>query len=278
MHALYFAADISRQAVSQQHTRDQLFQEQVLQLIMEADELRKEHPGCGVEKMYNTLNPDFLGRDRFLDIFMDLGYRLKRPRNYQRTTFPSKVYYPNLIKGMVIDAPSVVWQSDITYIRVGDRFFYVVFIIDVYTKIIVGYAVSMNMRADANVKALEMALAKYEPPVIHHSDRGTQYTYKPYLELLKQHNCQISMALSAQDNAYAERINLTIKDEYLKYWIINTFEKLVRCTRRAVNHYNQKRPHDHLGRVVPREFLLAWQNMPADLRPKITIFDNQTLL
>ena len=49
--------------------------------MLEAEELRAEHPGCGVEKMYDTLLPDFIGRDRFVDIFMDLGFRVKYPKN-----------------------------------------------------------------------------------------------------------------------------------------------------------------------------------------------------
>ena len=52
-------------------------------LLVEAEELRKEHPGCGVEKMYRTLKPDFIGRDRFIDVFMDLGFRLKTKKNYK---------------------------------------------------------------------------------------------------------------------------------------------------------------------------------------------------
>ena len=89
------------------------------------------------------------------------------------------------------------------------------FIIDVYTKKIVGYAVSDHMRATANVKALQMALNTHITPEFHHSDRGSQYNYGEYVTILKRAGTKISMALKAQDNAYAERINRTIKDEYL---------------------------------------------------------------
>ncbi|MGM0934980.1 MAG: DDE-type integrase/transposase/recombinase, partial [Bacteroidota bacterium] len=108
------------------------------------------HPGCGVEKMYYTLKPGFIGRDRFVETFIQLGYRLKRKKNYRRTTIAGKIYYPNKIKGLEINTPSVVWQSDITYYRVGDKFYYAVFIIDVYTKKVVGYRVSDHMRGTAN--------------------------------------------------------------------------------------------------------------------------------
>ncbi|NJW55663.1 IS3 family transposase, partial [Salinimicrobium sp. CDJ15-91] len=102
----------------------------LMKLMSEADDIRRDHPGCGVEKMYYTLKPDFIGRDRFVETFMQLGYRLKRKKNYRRTTIAGKIYYPNKIKGIEINAPSVVWQSDITYYKVGDKFYYAVFIID----------------------------------------------------------------------------------------------------------------------------------------------------
>ena len=124
-------------------------------MILKADELRKKHPGCGVEKMYYSLRPDFIGRDKFIDTFMSLGYRLKRKRNYHRTTIASLIYKPNLIKGLVINSPSIIWQSDITYIKVEDKHCYAVFIIDVYTKEIVGYSVSEHMRASANIIGLK---------------------------------------------------------------------------------------------------------------------------
>ena len=110
--------------------------------------------GCGVEKMYWTLRPEFLGRDRFIEQMMKAGFRLKRRRNYHRTTYAGKIRYPNLIKGAKVAAPSVIWQSDITYIRVDQRFYYAVFISDVYSKQIVGYHLSRDMRSASNVKAL----------------------------------------------------------------------------------------------------------------------------
>ena len=60
-----------------------LFTEKVDKLVIEAQELRKEHPGCGVEKMYYVLRPDFIGRDRFIDIMMDVGFRVQYKKNYK---------------------------------------------------------------------------------------------------------------------------------------------------------------------------------------------------
>ena len=228
--------------------------------------------------MYYALRPNFIGRDRFIETFMDLGFRIKRHKNYRRTTFSVKVYFPNLIKSMSVYAPSMIWQSDITYIYVGERFYYAVFIIDIYTKKIVGYQLSNHMRATANVKAMQMALESNEAPMIHHSDRGSQYIYNEYITLLKVSGCEISMALSGQDNAYAERINRTIKEEYIDHWKPKTFEQLKKDVDRAVEHYNYKRPHNNIGRLSPVNFEDNWFNNNLFSKPIITIFDNENLI
>lgn len=273
MNQLYKTIEISKQAVNQYQRRQIVFDVKMNNLLIEAEELRKEHPGCGVEKMFDTLKPDFIGRDRFIDAFMELGFRIKRNKNYRRTTFAANVYYPNLIQSMSVYAPSMIWQSDITYIYVGDKFYYAVFIIDVYTKKIVGYEVSNHMRATANMNALKMGLTNNEAPMIHHSDRGGQYIYGQYVELLKDSGCEISMALSAQDNAYAERINKTIKEEYLHHWRPKTYLELKNQLERAVNQYNNQRPHNNIGKISPVQFEKKWHENKGNPRPIFTIFD-----
>lgn len=275
LNELYRAIGISKQAVSQYQQRQGVFDERMHQLILEAEEVRLEHPGCGVEKLYRTLNPDFIGRDRFVEMMMDVGFRLKKKKNYRRTTVSGRIQYPNLIKGMIVNGASQVWQSDITYIPIGDRHYYAVFIIDVYTKKIVGYKLSDHMFAEANIQALLMALKEHDPPWIHHSDRGSQYGYKGYTNLLESKGCKISMCTSAQDNAYAERINRTIKEEYLNYWRPQTYHQLKRMIKKAVDNYNNKRPHKHLGYLTPVAFEKQLSVQGTLNRKAITIFNNE---
>jgi len=275
MNELYKTIGISKQAVHQYAIRQSIFDKKMADLAMEADQLRTDHPGCGVEKMYDTLRPDFIGRDRFVSTFMELGYRLKGKKNFKRTTYSSSVYFPNLIKGMQVNAPSVIWQSDITYIRVGEKFYYAVFIIDVYTKKIVGYQVSDHMRATANVKALQMALKTHNAPQIHHSDRGSQYIYDGYINLLTSNGCKISMAKSAQDNAYAERINRTIKNDYIERWRPKDFDQLKKMVAKAVRQYNTVRPHNNIGRISPIEFEKRLLEETTFQGKSITIFNNE---
>jgi transposase InsO family protein len=255
LNELYRILGISKQAVHQQQKRQAIFDNKFSDLLLEVDELRAQHPGCGVEKLYYTLKPDFIGRDRFVEVLMELGYRVRRMKNYHRTTIPVSHKYPNLIEGMVIKSKNTVWQSDITYYEINGKFYYLVFIIDVYTRQIVGYAVSDHLRAEANLRALKMAIKVHGAPKIHHSDRGSQYVAKCYTQLLEDNEVAISMGLQAQDNAYAERINGTIKNDFLKHWKIDSFDELKRKVKKAVNHYNDKRIHDSLpARMSPNEY------------------------
>lgn len=209
---------------------------------------------------------------------MSQGFRIKRHKNYTRTTYASPFYYPNLIKGLVVSKPSQVWQSDITYIPIGENFYYAVFIIDVFTKKIVGYDVSDNMRATANIRALNMALKYHKPPDIHHSDRGSQYIYSKYIKLLKKNGTVISMAKTAQDNAYAERINRTIKEEYIDYWKPKNYKQLKKMIVKAVKQYNNQRPHKNIGKDTPVEFERKWMNNQLVKNISFTIFDSDKFL
>lgn len=275
MNHLYKSIGISKQAVNQYQKRQNNLNEQAIGLMAEVDALREEYPGCGVEKMYHTLRPEFIGRDKFIELFMSLGYRVKRPKNYIRTTVPGHLSYPNLIEGMYVNRPNQIWQSDITYFQVKGRFYYLVFIIDVYTRKIIGYQVSDNMRAEANIKALKQAIKSQKVPLkglIHHSDRGSQYVSNKYRELLSMHGIHISMGLKGQDNAYAERINGTIKNQYLRCWKIETYRELRARTKDAVSHYNNKRIHDSLPqRNSPCQFEESLVSLSNGKRPEMVI-------
>lgn len=277
LNRLYQVAGLSKQAVAQARRRYELLESRLELLLVEIDELRALQPGCGVEKMYYTLRPGFLGRDRFINLVMQLGYRLKINCVRPKTTRPGNYYYPNLIEGKTFCHPNEVWQSDITYYEVNERFYYLTFLIDIYTKVVVGYAVSDHMRAEANLYALNMALERFGYPKVHHSDRGSQYLYKPYLNQLKDKQTQVSMGLIGQENAFAERINGTIKNEYLRYRNINSFAELKRWTKQAVTDYNERRIHNHIGRKAPLDFLAEYQggNIQEQYNVFVPIFTTQ---
>lgn len=261
---LYKAIGWTKQGFDQAKKRQKKKEQQLNELIILMDILRSKHPGCGLKKAYDTLAPDFVGRDRFIDNFMELGYRVKIKKRTIKTTLPGDYKCTNFIEGMIVSRINQVVQSDITYILVNEIFYYAIFIIDVYSKRIVGHQVSENMRVEANIRTLKQMIKLRGKSslngCIHHSDRGSQYGSLEYKKLLKSVNCLLSMDRSAEKNAYAERINGIIKNEYLKYWKINTFEELKLSVNKAVKHYNEKRIHRHLpGKLAPNQFEKKWK-------------------
>lgn len=277
MNQLYLTAGLSKQAFHQGNKRRSSFEEKLNELMLQVDILRSEHPGCGVEKMYYTLKPKFVGRDRFIEIMMQAGYRIKPFKNYIKTTISGYYKYPNLIEGSLVKGINQVWQSDITYVKVGADYFYVVFIIDVYSRRIVGYNASDSLRTESNLVALKNALAlrkdSHLSDLIHHSDRGSQYISKAYTKLLVKNGVAISMGLIATDNPFAERINGTIKNEFLRYRSMKTLKDLRRELNKAVKYYNNKRPHNNLHkRLSPIQFEEYLINLDIQNRPTVTIY------
>lgn len=139
MKATYAIAGVSKQAHHQYQMRSDNWALMINALREEVELIRQQHPGCGLEKMYWLLQPQGIGRDKFVSTFQALGYSVKRQKNYHRTTIPTHIKFPNLITGIRLDGQNQLWQTDITYQFVEGRFYYLIFIIDVYTKVIKGW-------------------------------------------------------------------------------------------------------------------------------------------
>lgn len=219
------------------------------------------------------------GRDKIEELLLQNGYRLRFRRNFMKTTCRQHLFhFPNLIEGLELNDINQLIQTDITYYRVKGQFYYLTFIIDVYSRLISGFAVSKNLEAKANIEALKMMLktrADYQwTQVIHHSDKGVQYIEKQYRKLLYDNNIRISMCDQAWQNSYAERINKTIKEEYLYKWKINNFRDLKKSVSKAVQHYNNKRKHDNLNKLTPVAFEKLTETMDPESRPKMKIFSS----
>ena len=277
MRQVYEVAGISRQALHQHRIRQLKSERKTIEIFEQADQLRKGHPGAGCRKMALDLTCKGWGRDRLERLLLSSGYRLYRPQKSTRTTDQRReFYYPNLIEGIELDNINQVVQTDITYIYVGGKFFYIVFLIDVYSRRIVGHAVSKTLAAESNIKALQVMLKlRGEQSVkglIHHSDRGTQYTALRYRSLLTDHGILPSMCKSAWENAYTERVNRTIKEEYLQRWEISDYRSLCKRLNQAVDHYNCKRKHNSLGKISPVRFEEYVKNLGDERHPKHIIY------
>jgi putative transposase len=246
----------------------------IVGLIMQTREL---HPGMGLRVMYDLLNPTGVGRDAFISIGFAYGFRLITYKSPIRTTFSSPYSrYKNLLIDKKIDDINQLWTSDITYYNVGETFYYIIMIMDVYSRKIIGYSVADNMRAENNCQALEMAFKTRKKRafvnLIHHSDRGGQYISDAYTLLLTNAGIKISMCNEVHENAHIERVNGTIKNQYLRYWKITTFEELKYRLKNTIETYNNKKPHSSLGKLSPDSFEQYIKELEVVKRPKLPIW------
>jgi len=227
-------------------------QEEVIQQVLEH---RRLQPRIGARKLLEIIQP-LMGRDAFFDLLRDSGLLVRRKRIRVRTTFSAHRFrkYPNLIEELVVNRPNQLWVSDITYLRIAQDFAYLSLITDAYSRKIIGFCLSHDLSTDSCLKALRMALATRlnDQPLIHHSDRGTQYCSQAYTNLLKKKGIDISMTQSGnpRDNAIAERVNGILKMELLSdnYVNIGTANQSV---KQAINVYNTRRPHSSLDMLTP---------------------------
>ncbi len=171
--------------------------------------------------------------------------------------------YPNLVKGLQVDAPDVVWVADITYIRLLSSFVYLAALLDAYSRKCVGWNLSKRIDTQLALGALEKALATRDvkPGLIHHSDRGVQYASTAYVERLLSVEAHISMSAvgNPYDNAKAESFFKTLKQEevYLKQY--QTLEEAQTNIGQFIEDvYNTKRLHSSLGYLPPLEFEMAY--------------------
>lgn len=282
MKDIYHMLGLSRQNVSQclERVRAKAIAGEVV--IDLAKNIRKEHPKMGCRKMYWKAFKEFpMGRDQCEQLLLSTGFRVQFPRNYRRTTYSiGKHYYANRIEGMTLQGINCVWQTDITYVEVGHRFYYVVFIEDVYSRRIVGWSVDYSLWAQANIRALGKAIRLRGDGqlkgLIHHSDRGGQYIDQEYISCLTQQQITPSMCQFAWENAYCERVNGIIKNEYLKCWKISDIVELKRAVRKAVNLYNNERPHRELpNRVAPAVFEKQLSQGLFRIKPTMKLYSKQ---
>ena len=233
--------------------------------------IREKDPGLGGSKLWYMYRRDFegnnpVGRDRFADIVdrhnLKVRLRVRKPRTTDSTHgLPT---YPNIVKDFIPTAPNQLWVSDITYITIwADAYHYIhcflSLILDAYTEEIVGWSVGPTLSTQYPVEALRMALKRIEGAenisLIHHSDRGCQYASSEYVKLLKDHHIRISMTETGdpKDNAQAERINNTMKNELLKGMKFSCIEEVIAAVSRAVDFYNNERPHMSINMMTPAQ-------------------------
>lgn len=236
--------------------------------------IRSKAPGIGGLKLWYMYRRDFdgnnpVGRDRFAYIIDRYGLKVRKKFRKPKTTDSSHGLptYPNIVKDLIPTKANQLWVSDITYITVWVdeyhySFCYLSLILDAYTEEIVGWSVGPTLETVYPVEALKMALKRIdgmkEINLTHHSDRGCQYASSEYVRLLEKQHIKISMTESGdpKDNAQAERINNTMKNELLKDMRFGRIEEVKSAVSCAVDFYNNERPHMSIDMMTPAEAAL----------------------
>jgi transposase InsO family protein len=231
-------------------------------ILQQIDLIRKYQPRCGGRKLLFMLQPFFkqhnmaMGRDNFFALLAKNKLLVRKTKRNVYTTNSKHHFhrYPNLVKDFVPLKAHELWVADITYIPLKERFAYLFLITDAYSRKIVGFHVSDDMKVSSATLALKKALAQKPPEtiVIHHSDRGIQYCSTEYVALLQQHHTMISMTQNGDpyENAIAERLNGILKGEFIsKHYdtVDNASNHIARC----ITIYNYKRRHSSLNWQIP---------------------------
>ena len=233
-------------------------------ILQQIDLIRKYQPRCGGRKLLIELQPFFkqhqitMGRDHFFDLLRTNKLLVRRIKRSVHTTNSKHHFYryPNMVKDFTPLKAHELWVADITYIPLKNRFAYLFLITDAYSRKIVGFHISDDMKVSSATLALRKALAQKPPEtiVIHHSDRGIQYCSNAYVQLLQQHNAHISMTQNGDpyENAIAERVNGILKTELISKYYDNIDSASIHITR-CITIYNYRRRHSSLNWQIPND-------------------------
>lgn len=167
--------------------------------------------------------------------------------------------YPNLAREMALTDVDQLWVADITYIRLMEEFIFLAVILDAFSRRVIGWALDRTLEDQLTIAALDMALSQrvVQPGLVHHSDRGVQYTSSDYTDRLKAKGIRISMSRKGNpwDNAACESFMKTLKyEEVLRNEYRNVNEARSCIGEFLEKVYNEKRLHSALGYRPPAEF------------------------
>lgn len=287
---------ISRQAFYQGLVREKKQKENRIKIVKQVKAIRKKHKKMGGVKLYGKVKPVLekenlkCGRDKFMVILNEENLQVHKRKRFIKTTQSKHGFkrYPNLVQDTVIERSEQVWVSDITYIRTKVGFMYLFLITDAYSRQIMGWALSDNMKTINAVEALKMAIKNRRYPerkLIHHSDRGFQYCNPFYIALLKSNGIEPSMTTKYDpyENAIAERVNGILKTEYEIGEGFVGEKDARREIKYAIWLYNTDRPHMSCNGLVPCEAhvlenhkLRTWSKKKPSVEPTALYAPNPT--
>ena len=218
----------------------------------------------GSRRMSRQLREDGhnVGRQRARSLMKKAGVAFKYRKKFKKTTDSNHKLpvAPNLLdRNFSVDRPNAAWCGDITYLWTVQGWLYLAVIIDLYSRKVVGWAMSARMKTALVKQALSMAYFRRKPPkgLLHHSDRGSQYASEEYQRMLESFGmiCSMSRKADCWDNAVAESFFHSLKTEWIKDTVYYTRDK---ARADVVDYiemfYNSHRLHSFIDYKNPNEF------------------------
>lgn len=213
------------------------------------------------EERFNKVSPTRVARK-----MKAMGLRCKTVRKFVVTTESSHkepVALSLLERQFSVSRPNTVWVTDITYMRVGRKWYYLTVFIDLFSRIIVGWDLSDSLERSSVIRAFQKAVARRRPPkgLMIHSDQGVQYVSREFRELLAKHGCIQSMSRRGNcwDNAVAESFFHTLKTQMVYHRkFADQQEAEIALFQYIEAYYNRRRRHSTNG-WSPAEFEINCQ-------------------
>ena len=230
--------------------------EENLELMRLMDEHYLDHPTYGVLQMQDFL---FLcgfiaNHKRVRRLLRKMGLMAIYPKRNLSKLGNAKYIRPYLLRGKKAERPNHIWAVDITYIPMTGGFMYLTAIIDLYSRYIVGWDIFNTLEADNTLCVLKQAIARYGKPDIINSDQGSQFTCALWIEYVeKEEKIKISMDGKGRaiDNIFIERFWRTVKRDYVYLHPVDNGTDLFVGLKGFMDHYNNKKPHQGIGRISP---------------------------
>lgn len=252
---------VTRQAYYKKPLAKARLDDHVMEFVTnELVKARVKCPTRGCRSMYGDFGDHLpIGRDKSIELFMDLGYRVKYPKRYGKATDSGSRAFPNLLVNKDVTGINQVWQADMAHYLYGDTKLYTMYITDVYNQEIVGFGAYDSNVAQNYAQVLDQAIAQAKrgkclKGLIHHSDGGKQYESEVYVSVCRTSEIEQSMCMYSYENPYAEKTNDLINNGYLNVWKPRTLGQLKQCQADAVIDHNMRRKKKALGNISPVEF------------------------
>ncbi len=230
---------------------------ETIKLMNQIDEIYTKRPYYGYPKITERLKRDgwTVNKKRIARLMKIMGIQAIYPKNSISKQNKSHSVFPYLLKGVNINYPNKVWGTDITYVRANGIWFYLVAILDWYSRYVIAWKLSNSLNIDFCVAALWDAL-DIAVPKYHNSDQGSQFTSEEYTSILKSYK-QIKISMDGRgrcfDNIFTERLWRTVKYEeiYLKEY--HSFSEAESSLNNYFQDYNNERLHQSLNYKTPAE-------------------------